>query len=258
MNDKQITDQLGRKVVLPNTPKRIVSLVPSQTELLIDLGLKDQLIGRTKFCIHPASVRDIPIVGGTKNPDIAKINALKPDLVIMNKEENRQEDAQNLAKHCPVWVSNVNELDSALEMIFYIGKITGTESNATKLILEIKRSFGKLKNYPPKNAIYFIWRKPWMVAGKDTFISSMMSLAGYNNMMRKKRYPTLSLEQLALFNPEVVLLSSEPYPFQEKHITELHAIWPNAKFQLVCGEYFGWYGSRLARCANYFQEIRSF
>ncbi|WP_261990311.1 ABC transporter substrate-binding protein [Hymenobacter sp. BT188] len=255
-----LTDQMGRRVVVPYPPHRIVSLVPSQTELLFDLGLGKRVVGVTKFCIHPAEARQqTTVIGGTKNFDFEKIAALKPDLIIGNKEENYQEGIEQLAAHYPVWLSDISDLADALRMIRQVGVLVGAKVKADQLAANIELAFAQLS--PPQEPIpvaYFIWRKPYMVAAAGTFIDDMLARAGFANVFApQQRYPEISTEQLAAAAPRVILLSSEPYPFADKHIAEFQAICPPAQIQIVDGELFSWYGSRLQHSAAYFTELRA-
>lgn len=250
-----VEDQLGRKVEIKAKPQRIVSLGPSQTELLFDLGLDDQVVGITKFCVHPEKwFRTKTRVGGTKQVDFEKIKAINPDLIIANKEENTKEDIEALIQEYPVWVSDVSDLNSALEMIKMIGEIV--DSDTSDLISKIETGFSALHPLPPrKNAVYLIWRKPFMAAGSDTFINDMLCRCGFENLIEETRYPEVDASKLSALNPEFILLSSEPYPFKEKHIQELQEIVPNAIIELVDGEMFSWYGSRLKLASSYFANL---
>jgi ABC-type Fe3+-hydroxamate transport system substrate-binding protein len=255
-----VTDQLGRRVAIPFPPQRIVSLVPSQTELLFDLGIGKRVIGVTKFCIYPPEARQAAtVIGGTKNFDFDKIAALHPDLLIGNKEENYQTGIEQLAAKYPVWLSDISDLPQALDMIRRVGFITGAKNDAAKIAAGIKYSFATLAT--PKSlvpAAFLIWRKPYMAAASDTFIDDMLRRAGFRNVFAHLgRYPEITPEQLAAAAPERILLSSEPYPFQEKHLVEFQEICPAAKIQLVDGELFSWYGSRLRLSAAYFQTLRA-
>lgn len=254
-----VVDQMGREVRFSYPPLRIVSLVPSQTELLFDLGLRKQLEGVTKFCVHPPDARKRRVIGGTKNFDFAKIQAARPDLIIGNKEENYQEGIEELARHYPVWMSDVADLPGALDMIRRVGAITGKPQLAEPLAAEVDSLFGKLLPPPaPIPVAYLIWRKPWMVAGAGTFINDMLRRAGFINAFEHLgRYPEITAEALVAAAPARILLSSEPYPFRDKHLAELQALCPNAQVQLVDGELFSWYGSRLRLSAAYFEQLRA-
>lgn len=227
--------------------KRIISLVPSLTELLIDFGLKDELVGRTKFCIYPEQrVQLIPSVGGTKNPHIQKILSLNPDLIITNKEENRKEDVQELAKHTEVIVTEIDTADQALEWIAKLGKLTGKMEEAQTLVSKINRLLYQIPESEPVHTAYFIWKDPWMTVGNDTYIHDVMSRYGLVNVFgNRSRYPATTFEELSSLSPGLVLLSSEPYPFKEKHISELKEVCPDSNIELVNGEWFSWYGSRM-------------
>ena len=255
------TDQLGRMVELPATPRSIVSLVPSITELLYTLQLDEQVTGITKFCVHPDSwFRQKTRVGGTKNVKPNIIQQLQPDLIIANKEENVKEQIDELAKQYPVWISDVNNLADALEMIEQIGTITGTLTRATSLINEINSAFGQLQTTPDSyrdhklQTGYLIWRNPYMTIGNDTFIHDMLTRCGFTNTFgHSTRYPAIDTWQLG--QCDLLLLSSEPFPFQQKHLEELQPHLPNTKIVLVDGELFSWYGSRLLHAPAYFTNL---
>jgi ABC-type Fe3+-hydroxamate transport system substrate-binding protein len=251
---------MHRQVTLSSfPPKRIISLVPSQTELLCYLGLEKELLGLTKFCIHPAGIQSTKqMVGGTKNLQLDKIAALQPDLIIGNKEENQQEQIEVLMKDFPVWMSDIYTLDDALGMIGAIGQICDKQATATPLQSAIQTQFAALHTtQPPISAAYLIWRKPYMVAAGGTFINDMMLRAGLVNVFNNEsRYPQKKDTELRAAQPEVILLSSEPYPFKAKHIVELQHICPQANIQLVDGELFSWYGNRLLYATSYFVNLR--
>ncbi|MBS0031928.1 helical backbone metal receptor [Chitinophaga sp. 22321] len=252
------SDQLNRSITLARPPQRIISLVPSQTELLYSLGLDKEVVGITKFCVHPLTwFREKTRVGGTKNIHRHIIDQLKPDLIIANKEENLASDVEPLMKDYPVWVSNIQTLEDAYEMITGIGAITHREAAATALLTQIKAGFAALPvqaNRVP--TAYLIWRDPWMVAGGDTFIHEILGVCGLHNVFAGElRYPAVTAAQLASSGCELVLLSSEPYPFREKHIAELRAILPAARIMLVDGEMFSWYGSRLLEASTYLKNL---
>lgn len=256
---KTVRDQMGREVTFRFPPQRIVSLVPSQTELLYHLGLSDEVVGQTLFCVHPAAMHaSKPRVGGTKNFKPEKIMALKPDLVIGNKEENEQAGIEALEKQCPVWMSDIETLDDALEMIDMIGSLVNKEKEASATSQEIASLFAGLK-VPDRmiNAAYLIWRKPWMAAGRHTFITDLMKRIGLRNVFdgMGSRYPEIGEAEFARLKPELILLSSEPYPFRQQHIGELEAICPGTRIMLVDGEMFSWYGSRLLHSPACFREL---
>lgn len=252
------TDQTGKTFFLPNPPRRIVSLVPSQTELLFDLGLHSEVVGITKFCIHPDQwFRSKTRVGGTRQLNLSVIRRLKPDFIIANKEENVKEQVEKLAAHYPVYTSDVNDLDSACEMIQQVGALVQREQRAQQIVEKVRNDFSLL---PPKprfrNACYLIWREPYMTIGGDTFIHDMLRRAGFENMYgNETRYPEISMKQLLNDKPAYLLLSSEPYPFREKHVSEFHLLLPLTRIMLVDGEMFSWYGSRLLQAPSYYKRL---
>lgn len=236
---------------------KIISLVPSITELLFTLGLNEEVAGITKFCVHPEIwFRNKPRVGGTKNINPHKIRALNPDLIIANKEENVKEQIEELARDFKIILTDVNNYDEALQMIHHIGVATGKEKEAEQLVNNIQKKFSSFQIKTNYKAAYFIWQKPWMVAGGDTFINSMMQRAGFENVfINKPRYPETTIEELNSLQPEYILLSSEPYPFQQKHVVELKHYLPHSNIILVDGEMFSWYGSRMLKAAGYFNNL---
>lgn len=254
---KTVIDHLGQSITFQFPPQRIISLVPSQTELLFDLGLNDKIVGVTRFCIHPqAMVRSKAVVGGTKSFDFDLIDQLHPDIIIGNKEENYQEGIERLREKYPVWMSDIFSLDDALKSINDIGDMTGTQDKAHSLSRQIGKQFNEHPKRIPASVLYLIWRKPWMAVGKNTFIDDMMSRNGWINVLDKNRYPQLTAEEIQSINPDLIFASSEPYPFAEKHRTEIHQLCPRAKVIFVDGEMFSWYGSRLKYSCEYFNSIR--
>jgi len=250
-------DQMNRAVDMPSIPKRIISIVPSQTELLFDLGLGEEIIGITKFCVHPADkIKRKPKIGGTKALNIKLIKELKPDLIIGNKEENEKGQIEELMQSFPVWMSDIADLEGAVDMISKVGELVGREEKATQLTVSIISSFNDMKiKSSSLKAVYLIWRKPFIVAGKGTFIDDMLKRCGLTNTFELERYPEVFPAQIVEANPDVVLLSSEPYPFKERHIAEFRALVPHANIQLVDGEVFSWYGSRLLQAPEYFKQL---
>lgn len=246
-----------------HTPKRIISLVPSQTELLFDLGLEKEIIGITKFCVHPIHARQTKkIVGGTKTIKIDKIKALRPDIILCNKEENTKEIVELCENIAPTHVSDLYTLEDAKDLIREYGILFNKEKNATKIIqkldIELDKFNSYIKNKPSLKVAYFIWKTPWMVAANNTFINYMLTLNNYKNVYQHlTRYPEVAIENLLKEGaPDLVFLSSEPYPFKEKHIKEIKKHASNAKVLLVDGELFSWYGSRLLLSFEYFKSLR--
>lgn len=254
------SDQLGRTLEFKSSPSRIVSLVPSQTELLYDLGLESEIVGITKFCIHPKEwFNSKTRVGGTKQLDLDKIRSLQPDLIIGNKEENDQEQVHQLMKEFPVWMSDIYNLNDACQMIDTLGQILGKHGSSQRMIRDIADSFKELENYRPeipKKTAYLIWKEPWMVAGRHTFINDMLERCGFVNIFSGKlRYPETNPEELLQMKPELVLLSSEPYPFKEKELQFMKELLPEAEVFPVDGEAFSWHGSRLLKAPEYFKTL---
>lgn len=260
---KSFTDQLGNEITINYPPKRIVSLVPSQTELLFDLGLDTEIVGLTKFCIHPIEkFAAKQKVGGTKKLKIDMIRQLKPDLIIGNKEENSRADIELLQKEFAVWMSDIYNLEDAMQTIANIGVLVNREPEAAYLNHLINAGFNDLQSLGIKapfrgmGVAYVIWKDPYMFAGKHTFIDDILRRIGLRNVVAESRYPELTLEQLKAANCQLVLLSSEPYPFKEKHVEEIQSALPNAKVMLVDGEMFSWYGSRLVKAVQCFFEFQ--
>jgi len=255
----KVTDQLKREVNLPFFPKRIISIVPSQTELLFDLGLGDRVIGITKFCIHPADwYKNKVRIGGTKNLKLSLIEELEPDLIIGNKEENSKLDIEFLEVKFPVWMSDIVSMDDSLDAIKKIGIITNSSEQADKICAEIIKEKEKFVFSNIKLSgtfLYLIWYNPILVAGENTFINWMCNFLGLQNCVSQNRYPEIKLEELKNYNPNFIFLSSEPFPFREKHIQEVQGYFPNSKIVLVDGELFSWYGSRLLHSFKYFSEL---
>lgn len=252
------TDQVGRRITIHKIPKRIISVVPSQTELLFDLGLDEEVIGITKFCIYPEEwFQTKTRVGGTKQLKMEVIHQLQPDLIIANKEENTKEHIEELEKYYPVWVSDVNNLEDAYTMIAQIGVITGKEEKAKAMTTAIINEFSSLSQKETLiTACYLIWQKPYMTIGGDTFIHAMLEAAGFKNIFKNKlRYPETTIQEIKKLKPDVVLLSSEPFPFRQKHIDELKAQLPDTKIFPADGEMFSWYGSRLLKAPVYFKKL---
>ena len=255
----EVIDQLKRKISLPNIPKRIISLVPSQTELLVDLGLEENILGITKFCVHPKHLRkNKTIVGGTKQVKLEKIKALDPDIILCNKEENTQKMVAELEEIAPVHVSDIVKIEDAFELMHQYGEIFQKKALVGTMVNSIRDKIAvlqkQIQNKPIRKVAYFIWKKPLMVAGKDTFIDELLKLNKFENVFRESRYPETTLEELKDKNPDLILLSSEPFPFEEKHKEYFSTL--NVETKLVDGEYFSWYGSRLVEAIDYFKTLR--
>ena len=251
-------DARGHAITLDAAPRRIVSLVPSQTELLAELGLDAEVVGLTRFCVHPPAWKaEKQIVGGTKNVDADRVAALEPDLVLANLEENVREQIEALDAVAPVYVTDVSTVTDALGMIRTVGGLVGCADRSEALVTEIERGFAALAERDPIRVAYLIWRDPWMTVGGDTFIHDVLAHASFDNVFGERtRYPEISAEELAAARPQVVLLSSEPFPFGERHVAEVEALVPGVPVALVDGELVSWYGSRMRLAPPYLAGLR--
>lgn len=255
MKNRIVIDQMGNEVNFYYPPQRIVSLVPSQTELLFDLGLDDRVVGITKFCEHPQIWQQTKTkVGGTKKLRLIEIDQLRPDLIIGNKEENDRDSINELQRKYPVWLSDIVTFDDALAMITAVGEMVGKSEEAKAMVDTIEIKFQGL-NKKSGTILYLIWRNPWMAAGTPTFINSIICLLGFTNVVKKQRYPITTIEEIIAMNPDYIFLSSEPFPFNKEHVDELKKHLPGTKITLVDGQYFSWYGSRLLRAPDYFNQL---
>jgi iron complex transport system substrate-binding protein len=259
---KKITDQIGVVHTFASSPQRIVSLVPSQTELLFDLGQEEKIVGITKFCVHPYHFKSTKkSVGGTKKVNYEKIRLLNPDIIICNKEENTKEIVEELRKICPVWVTNIITIEDNFQMISDFGQLFNCRTEAKKWNDKLAFALSDFKNFikdkAVKNVAYFIWKKPYMVAGSDNFINELLKLNHFKNCYDTKgRYPEIAIEKMQEEgNPEIVFLSSEPFPFKKEDGYEIAEFVPSAQIIIVDGEMFSWYGSRLLKAFDYFKMV---
>ena len=235
---------------------KIISLVPSITETLFDFGLTaDEVIGRTKFCIHPSDlVKNVEVIGGTKNLNIEKIRSLKPDLIIANKEENEKLQVEELMKDFKVWVTDIETLEDNQDFIFDLGTLLNKENLALDFNRKIASVFTDIKLSDSKKVAYLIWKNPYMTVGSDTFINEVLVRSGFENLFKDRtRYPEISVEELK--DADLIFLSSEPFPFQQKHIDELQIELPNKEIVLVDGEAFSWFGTHLMEVGDYLKEL---
>ncbi|MEZ7171631.1 helical backbone metal receptor [Sporosarcina sp. OR05] len=257
--NKTVVDHVGRTVTYTYPPKRIVSLCPGITDTLFALNLEQEIVGRTKYCIYPkGKVEEVPVVGGTKNVKLAAIQDVAPDLIIVEKEENTKEIVEELEQYFPVYVAEVQTIEEAYAMIEEMGELTDRENAAISLIQSTRNAFEKLPLGAGKRAAYVIWRKPYMVVGKDTYIQSLLDRLGFTNpfVQHEGRYPAVTIEDFQQANLDVLLLASEPFPYTEKHIPEFNAFLPDVQIELVDGEMF-WYGPRMLEAAHYLAEKMS-
>jgi ABC-type Fe3+-hydroxamate transport system substrate-binding protein len=246
---------------------RIVSLCPSLTELVFDLGRGEELVGRTKFCIHPADrVGAVEKVGGTKNPKVARIVELAPDIVLLNEEENRREDAEALeASGIRCHVSFPRNAAETATMVRSIAAAIDASAEGERIARDIERRHRRVtdaaRSREPIRFAYLIWRNPWMAANADTFVSAMLADAGGINVFGQtpERYPTITPEDLEAANPDAVLLSTEPFPFKESHADELSALTriTRGRFRIVDGELLSWHGSRTPSGIDYAEQVIS-
>ncbi len=265
---KQFTDQLGTTHTFEHTPSRIVSLVPSQTETLFDLGLEDEIVGVTKFCVNPFHLKATKtIIGGTKQINIAKIQALQPDIIIANKEENTLEIVAQLKEICPVWVTDVLTIEDSIQVIRDFGNLFNKRTDAQKWIQ--KMTFGLtdfqefIKSKSAQKVAYFIWANPYMVAAGETYINEILKLNKFENIYDSNpkyegRYPEVIIQKMRIQgDPDLVLLSSEPFPFKDEHAFELGRHTHHARTVFVDGEYFSWHGTRLVKAFDYFKVLHN-
>ncbi|WP_264565144.1 ABC transporter substrate-binding protein [Flavobacterium sp. N3904] len=261
---KTLIDQLGTSHSFQSSPKRIVSLVPSQTELLYDLGLEDRIVGITKFCVHPYHFKSTKkIVGGTKKVNYEKIRLLEPDIIVCNKEENTKEMVEELREICPVWVTDIVTLEDNFQMITDFGQLFDKRIEARKWNEKLTFALSDFKHFikdiPLKKVAYFIWKNPYMVAGSGTFIDELLKLNHFqNHFADKERYPEIDLEKMEEDGDlDLILLSSEPFPFKADDGYEIARDTNNTRTVLVDGEMFSWYGSRLLKAFDYFKYFHN-
>ena len=264
MKQKTLIDQIGVSHTFDNSFMRIISLVPSQTELLFELGLEDRIVGITKFCVYPYHFKITKKkVGGTKKVHYEKIRLLQPDIIICNKEENTQEIVSELRKICNVWVTDIITIEDNFQMIADFGQLFDCRVEAQKWNDKLAFALSDFKDYirnkPFKKIAYFIWKDPYMIAGSTNFINELLVLNNFTNIYQDiERYPEIALEDFGTkYDPELVFLSSEPFPFTDMHALEIAEQTKNAKVILVDGEMFSWYGSRLIKALEYFKKLHN-
>ena len=254
----RLIDQMGRSITLDHHATRIISLVPSITELLSYLGLDDAIQGITKFCIHPKQLHKTKTkIGGTKQVHFDRVKALQPDLIICNKEENSIELIHELEQlGYTLYISDIIQTADALSMIADIGVLTGKEEAAYVLSEKIKASFHNITKLTgplrPKVA-YLIWKEPMMIAGNNTYINSILNLLGFENAFNHmERYPSINMNQIKDAAVDLVLLSSEPFPFKAQDVDYFSQELPKSHILLVNGEIFSWYGSYMLQIEDYY------
>ena len=250
-------DDTGHQIQLKDHPTRIISLCPSITETLFDLGLANNIIGRTSFCIHPSdNVSMVKSIGGPKKINRELIHSLEPDLIIASKEENIKEDILYLRKKLSVCTFDVKSIEDAIKMIRSLGFLTGKTHTASGYISKIEDHMTSLKNnHLNVKALYLIWKNPWMGAGKDTFISDMLKCAGIKNCLSDNASGYPIIQDDANIEMDYILLSSEPYPFSDQHMEEVINRFGSRKILLVDGEMFSWYGTRMVKAFPYIKSV---
>ncbi|MCB0410474.1 MAG: ABC transporter substrate-binding protein [Flavobacteriales bacterium] len=254
-----VIDQMNREVTIPEKVNRIVSLVPSQSEFLWEMGLSDKLVGISKFCIHPDEMyRNTMRVGGTKQINIETIKELNPDLIIGNKEENVKEQIEELEKIFQVWMSDINNLDDAFAMMNSLSEILNFESDKKNQLIKIEEDLNSVKGiFNGLKVVYLIWHDPVMAVGNGTFINSVLEYVGLENALKNEsRYPELTNKKLEKLDIDVCMLSSEPFPFNDSHLKYYSESFSNFSPRLVDGEMFSWYGTRLAHLPSYVKQLK--
>ncbi len=236
---------------------RVISLVPSITEFLFDLGMDEEVVGLTKFCIHPNEKwQTLPRVGGTKTVNHARVAALKPDLIIANKEENTREDVERLREYYTVLLTEVYTVEDAFAMMLDLGDQVNRQNEATVLVDHVRREWETARNLANgETVVYAIWNNPFMVAGTQTYIHAALDWFGWQNAVEASRYPELSAEELIELSPQRLMLSSEPFPFSAQHVEHFNALLPYTRVGCVDGECFSWYGSRMLHTPAYVRKL---
>ncbi len=255
---KNWIDHLGRSLQITDSPERMISLCPSLTETLFALGLQERVVGRTRFCIHPApDVLQKQNVGGTKQVDFAVIDRLNPDLIIAEKEENTQEMIAVLERKFPVYVVDVKTVEEAKRAIHDLGAITGRLQQAERIVKDVHALFAQVKSAAARKMVYLIWQKPYMAVGKDTYLHSLLTHFGWINGCANLpgRYPEVTLEELCTIQPDVLFLSSEPYPFTDEYRIALQKKLCRTNVVLIDGE-ISWYGVRMIQAVEEMERVR--
>lgn len=250
----KVADDLKRLIEIKHIPQRVISLCPSITETLIEMGVN--VVGRTKFCIHPKEkIKNIAVVGGTKQVHYDKIDELMPDLIVCEKEENTLEIVQTLEKKYPVYVVNVESWYDGIQMIKNLGNLFDKAVITNEWLQNIPERLTPI--FYQKKVVYLIWYNPIMTVGKTTYINDVLNQLGAFNSFESydSRYPMITIEEIQKVNPDYLLLSSEPFPFKQKHIDEFQKLLPATAIQLVDGEMFSWYGVRMQKAVDYFRNF---
>lgn len=253
----KIQDHLGRTVSISRKPRRIISFVPAITETMYHLGLDEEIVGRTRFCKFPKDkVKNAIDIGGTKDMKLERIQALKPDVIIAEKEENTKEMVETLEKHFPVFVFEVQHYEDIFRMLQDLGRLTDREAQAAELTAQIQTAFQNVSPKGEARISYVIWQRPYMVVGKDTYINSILEELGFQNPFIEKegRYPEVTIEDFKEANLDEIFLATEPFPFRDKHVEEFRKLIPGVKVTIIDGEMF-WYGVKMIEAAKYFKTF---
>jgi ABC-type Fe3+-hydroxamate transport system substrate-binding protein len=263
----RVEDDVGREVELACEARRIVSLVPSLTEALFTLGCGEAVVGVTRYCTEPAGIVErLKRVGGTKNPDLARIRELQPDLVLVNVEENRRKDFEGLERAgLTVFVAFPHRARDVGGLLRRLGRLTGTEPRAAALAGELEGTLDELANAdPPQPVRVFcpIWKNPWMSFNRETYAHDMLALAGGINVCadRGERYCTVVLSDIAAVQPDVILLPDEPYVFTPKILPDLQPLqdtpaWRANRIHFIDGKQLSWYGPRTAPALRHLRAL---
>lgn len=258
MQTRFFRDALGREVTVPSPPGRVVSLIPSVTEICFALGAGEQVVGVTRFCTEPpAGVAGKVRVGGEKDPDLDRIARLRPDLVIANVEENRKADVEALAAAgIPVYVIYPRTVTEGAGLLRTLGELLGASGAGEALAGDVEQALGEVsrlrRGRAPVRVFCPIWKNPWMACNGDTYVHDVLVTCGGENITadRPERYPRVALEEVAAAAPEVILLPDEPFRFAPKHIPLFHAFpgipaLRNGRIHCIDGKWISWYGPRM-------------
>lgn len=256
---RTVTDDLGRRVCLPDGPQRIVCLCPSMTETLFALGVGDRMVGRTRYCVHPQpAVECVSVVGGTKDVNPCRVEELNPDLVIAVREENVQDQVLTMAQHVPVYVFDIETVDDGINSIARLGALVGEARHGESLAQSAREAFESITPLPqPRRVLCLIWGIPAMAVGAGTYIHDLLTRLGFINMAAALpgRYPDIPLDGDILSEAEVILLPDEPFPFSQEHETMLRSMVRTPLVQRVDGQMLSWYGVRMIETVDQLRDL---
>ena len=260
MMKMKVTDDLGRVIYLIKTPRRVVSLCPSLTETLFDLGLDDLVIGRTDYCVHPEEkLGAVQSVGGPKSVFLPVVESLLPDIILAVKEENDKKTLESLASlYYKCVIFDINSVEGALKMIEKLGEIFGRRERASAMRTSIGEGFSRVGRAAKNPSfIYMTWSSPYIAAGTGNYINSLLTGFGFNNCLSGsfRRYVRMELNELKRLEPDIIFLPSEPYNYTIADKIKFEKFFPGAKVVLVDGEMFCWYGSRMEKAGGYLKDL---